>query len=588
MTLPAAGRVRPTLAVPARAVKERWLYSRPAESNPDMRIDHDDPGAPAVRRRWPTVLVAAVTLAIVATLLFTGLDAQPLRGDEGLYSLVVADQLEHSLFGRLTHEGRHYLNKPPLAFLAMTASARLAGFTERALRLPSALASLVLATLLLAVGTRRAGVGAAALGVLVVFTAPRLLDAHGVRAAVTEPWLLLWTTSSLIAHSRLRRGLPGSWTLLIALTVASALTKGLVGPALVAATLVAVESIRRPAPERDAPRSARRFAPALAVLGVGAASYLAVWLWNFPSLRQLGKFLRRDWLLRATGDLQEEHLRGVGYFFERLAFDFGPWLLLAIPALLPAVWRRLRTGDDVEGIALRLFPLVTFAAFTIPRSKLVWYLYPAYPALAVVLAEGVRTLGDRLRLRPRRAWILPLLLAVPLALRLAGAHELVRQRSRADLRHLAEVVAARPAATVLADERLELDRHRPREWNRFALRYRLDARPFDPDAPLPESPCRYLVTPEPWSIAALAGIAPSRVVMMAKQPGRDPDLYVVDLCDGVFAREAASAQPPGPDAQTSAAGAGATGGTWGPIRHSGAVVALRASPSDAAAADGSS
>jgi len=497
------------------------------------------PQADSLPRRILAAAPIAAALALIATLLFAHLGIRELRGDEGLYSLVVADLLRGESGLRLTHEGRHYLNKPPLAFYAMGLSAAVRGLDETALRLPAATASFLLMALVLKVAHRRAGAWCAALGCLIVVASPRFLGNHGLRSAVTEPWLLLFTLAAVLAWARARpRGSGAVLRAVFPWILAGALTKGPVGPALVGLTLLLGELLLPPPTAAPGPPSEgfrRRLLAPVLLASAGLASHLAWWLWNYPSLAQLAKFLRRDWIQRATGDLQKEHLQGPFFFLDRIAGDIGWWLLLLVPALLPAVWRRLRREGDAEGLALRLLPLLTLLVFSLSSSKLVWYCYPAYPAIAILMAEG---LAEVCRTARARAWLPGLIvvaLLVPLAPRLDRAWKMVRWAPANTLTQLALLAERQPGAAVYADLRLSNPDHLPREWNRFALTYRLRALPWPHDARLPEGECRYFVSPAPESAPALAGLpAPARQV--ATQPGRDPELWVVDLCRDEFGR----------------------------------------------------
>lgn len=497
------------------------------------------PPADSLPRRILAAVPVAVALALIASLLFAHLGIRELRGDEGLYSLVVADLLRGESGLRLTHEGRHYLNKPPLAFYAMGLSAALRGLDETALRLPAAAASCLLMALVLAVARRRSGPWFAALGSLVIVASPRLLGNHGLRSAVTEPWLLLFTLGAVLAWARARpRGSGAVVRAVLPWILAGALTKGPVGPALVGLTLLLGELLLPPRAAAPGlpPESLPRRCLAPAVLAVaGLASHLAWWLWNYPSLAQLSKFLRRDWIQRATGNLQKEHLQGPFFFLDRIAGDIGWWLLLLVPALLPAVWRRLRAEGDAEGLALRLLPLWTLLVFSLSSSKLVWYSYPAYPAIAILMAEGLAEVRRTFRARTWLPALLVIVLLVPLVLRLDRAWKMVRWAPANTLTQLALLAERQPGAAVYADLRLSNPANLPREWNRFALTYRLRAIPWPHDARLPDGACRYFVSPDPASAPALAGFA-AQARQVARQPGRDPDLWVVDLCRDEFAR----------------------------------------------------
>ena len=490
------------------------------------------PAAPP--RRIRTISAALVAAGVTALLLLPGLGALGLQGDEGIYGLVVGDLLTTGRTSRLTLEGAAYLSKPPLAFWLMGISAHASELDERALRLPGVLASLALSLVVFAVARRRSGPAFAVLAVALFLSAPHALYFHGWRSAVTEPWLALWTVLALVANGRVHR--PGvKHSILAALGTLSALTKGLLGPALVALTLVFADTLVHRGSGESRPKL-RRFVPAVAILAPAVLAYLGWWLWNFPSLHQLARFLRRDWLLRAAGTFEAVHVQDAGYFAAQLVREFGAWLILLVPAYWPRSWRKLRADRDLEGTSYRLFPALALGVLSLPASKIAWYLYPAYPVLALVMAEGARDLWDRIARRRLLAGVMVVAIGAMLTLRVRDAFLYLPSSPRASLHGLAVFVDRVPEARVLVDERLRSAPHRPREWNRFTIRHRLRAEPWIAGAPVPESDCRFLLTPAPNGPPVTNLIEPSRVVLVAKQARSrpEPDLFIVDLCGGRF------------------------------------------------------
>lgn len=482
---------------------------------------------------------AVGVLVVASVLLLTRLGDHGLRGDEGFYGLVVADLLSSEDGPRLTLEGEPFLNKPPLAFWLMALSASLSTLDEHALRLPGALVSLGLAGLVFFVGRRRLGPGLAALATLLFLSARHALYFHGWRAAVTEPLLVLLTLATVLAYCRIDRRLPRLGTL-AALGALNGLTKGPVGPALAAATiaLVALLCARR-ARETSSPREEAGTILTLAVACLPALlAYFGWWLYNNPHPEHLGPFLVRDWIRRATGDLQASHVQPIGYFFRRGAADFGLWTLFAIPALAPAVWRRFRKLEDREGLALLILPLVTLIGFSLSISKIAWYLYPAYPFFALAIAHGVRELLDRLPgTSARRA--AGSALALLLGWRVVTAYQDLPRAPRASLVRLARSVAS-SQGQVYFDERLLEPRFEPREWNRFTLYHRLHAKPWRATTPVPSGACVYVVSPLPSLEGASAG--PPVAVAPQARSKPEPPLFVHDLCRGTFSTEAGAAE----------------------------------------------
>ncbi|HET6203568.1 MAG TPA: glycosyltransferase family 39 protein [Planctomycetota bacterium] len=350
--------------------------------------------------------------------------------------------------------GEVYPDKPPLFFWMEVGSARLCGgFSEFALRLPSALAAtaLVLVTYrigLFLFGRREAFFSAAILGTT------RLLFEQATRA-VMDPLFSLCVAAGMLAYARARgRGgwLAGAhfglwWGLAI-------LSKGygLLLPALPAAVEYLVRTRGRPRSERL--RGAR---PSFVALLVAAAIALA---WFLPaSLRQkegltLGDSLGKQVLGRVIAPWNHE--QPPWYFLGTFPLDLLPWtpfLLLAIPSL------RRAEGRDRDGIRFALaWLLPTFLFFSCVPSKRGIYLMPALPAAALLLGRTIGRLCEGKE--PARPWA-SALEGFGRALAILGA--LLLLALPVGLRRLPEVGApllAFPGASLLALGALSLASYR--------------------------------------------------------------------------------------------------------------------------------
>jgi hypothetical protein len=115
-----------------------------------------------------------------------------------------------------------------------------------------------------------------------------------------------------------------------------------------------------------------------------------------------------DLYARATQGIDIGHVRH-GVYPWVLLVDFRTKLLLLLAVPLFLVWRgRANVPGASEArperarvTFLALWAAVVLGAFSIAVSKLPWYIYPAYPALALLLGFGVDGLY---RLLPRPSW----------------------------------------------------------------------------------------------------------------------------------------------------------------------------------------
>jgi 4-amino-4-deoxy-L-arabinose transferase-like glycosyltransferase len=377
------------------------------------------------RRAQIGLLVAAALLLLVG---LGRVDAW--APDEPRY-LQVSEEMRaapHGATSRLVPHlnGRAYDQKPPLYFwLAALAGAPAGRVSEAAARLPSAVAGVALVALTLAIGTRLLGWRTGLLGAAILLTTFEF--AHLARRVQLDVVLALLETAALALFWRVDRGIgrraPQVAALHLCLGLA-VLTKGPVGflvPILAIATYLAWE--RR---LRDLPKSVPLWALALS-LGPGLA-------WIAAAARVSGGGF-------AAGALGENlvgrffagtsHDRPFYYYAYQLPVDFLPWTLLA-----PALWlagRRIfarparatdaadRRADAPDAAADRaalaargerrhqsvqrawrfLLAIVgtSVVFFSLSSGKRGLYLLPAFPALAILLADALgRELAGRMKL----------------------------------------------------------------------------------------------------------------------------------------------------------------------------------------------
>jgi 4-amino-4-deoxy-L-arabinose transferase-like glycosyltransferase len=330
--------------------------------------------------------VIAIAAAVLAVALFQTRNLPLIDRDEGRYA-EAARELRASgdwLVPRLY--GVAYLEKPPFFYWVTASAYALVGEDELGARLAPAVAAAlgVLATGLFAVRylRGRAGVLAAATlassGLYFVFA----------RVVVTDMLFTALLASALMAFfvaDRERRSFLPFWLLAAAAT----LTKG-----PVAAVLCALVILTHLAVERRLPRIfAADFLGGLAVYLPIVGTWLFLLETRFPGF--IGFYIYKEHVLRAAGD---EHWEAFWWYAPWLLVGFLPWTPAWVAAL-PGSVRAMR-ADSTHATALRFTALwagAIFVFFSIPRGKLVPYILPIFPALAIQLGDALDQwiAGDR-------------------------------------------------------------------------------------------------------------------------------------------------------------------------------------------------
>ncbi|MFY9550389.1 MAG: phospholipid carrier-dependent glycosyltransferase, partial [Thermoanaerobaculia bacterium] len=293
--------------------------------------------------------------------------------------------------------GVPYFEKPPLLYWVNAASLSLFGETPWAARLPTRLAGMGTVLLLLLAAHRRGG----GLSAGVFFLAAPMGFLFS-RTNLTDGLLTFFFTATLLAGRAavLRREAGRPWLGMAALAGAAAaggfLTKGLVAIVLPGAILL-LWSV-----------STGRFVPLLRALVLSPAPVVFVALtapWFLAVERRhpgfLDFFFVREHLQRFATKAAKRP-GPITYFVPVFLLGFLPGL----PFFASGAWRTIRRKGDEEGLFYLLWFGVVFVFFSLSRSKLPPYLFPAIPAAAVLAARGMEEAG-----RSRRLWTIQAVLA---------------------------------------------------------------------------------------------------------------------------------------------------------------------------------
>jgi 4-amino-4-deoxy-L-arabinose transferase-like glycosyltransferase len=331
----------------------------------------------AARERW----IYGALAALLAVLWLATLTARPLfNPDEGRYAEIPREMQSGGDWVIPHLNGLAYIEKPPLQYWATALSIRLLGPSEFAARLYCALTAL--GTILVVwLAARRlwgpdAGWRAAAVlsGMLIFVVLGQLLT--------LDMSLTFYMTLSLAAFlSAQQAAEPRRWMLLAwAATGLGVLTKGLVAAAIPAAVLILYSLYAR-----DASPWRRLYAT------WGLPLFLAITVpWHWLAARRLEDFLEFFFVhehvaryLTPIADRQESWWFFGGVFLAGSV----PWTLSAL-RVLGSGWRRQGGSPASFNPRLFLWIWVVFVGvfFSLSDSKLMPYILPLMPALALLIA----------------------------------------------------------------------------------------------------------------------------------------------------------------------------------------------------------
>jgi 4-amino-4-deoxy-L-arabinose transferase-like glycosyltransferase len=369
-------------------------------------------------------MALAAVLAAVFYVYPVALPNALLDPDEGLHAAIAQEMVEGGdwLVPRLF--GRPFLDKPAFYFWFEAGSLWLFGMREGAVRLPGLLFGLLGAVTTGLVGWRTLGPAVGWLSALLYGTLflPLALAQAAAPDVALVPWinlamLLLW--ESEWATPRRAAGFVAAAGLFMGLAL---LTKGLFGVALI---IVAHGGFWLLSKRLSVWAILRGFAALMIGIAIGA-------LWYVPMERACPGYLEYFFIdrhfLGFVSDTQHHGTADWWYYLPILLLGGLPWISY-LPALLRDSWDR--RGSTTAAAAspqrpVKLWLLVWLVGCTLllslASSKLVTYLWPVFPPLAVLAAEAWRRLFDGELVEPARrmmvstlwfsCWTSPLLFPV--------------------------------------------------------------------------------------------------------------------------------------------------------------------------------
>ncbi len=338
---------------------------------------------------------AGLLLGVAAVWMAVDLPAFPInRWDESRLAVNAIEMRASGLSLVTTYGFRPDLwnTKPPLLIWLMTLCMRAFGANEGALRIPSALATLGSAAVVMGftwtlTRTRFAPIAAG----LMLLTTRGFVGRHSGQTADYEALLCFWVTAygCLLFHT-LHRRRPKPWQVLLAglLVAAAVLTKGVAG--LVPGTGLVLYLLVQRRPWRPFGSWAYPLA-GLIVVGVAAGFYLArehasPGYLHAVAINEFGRY----------GAVVENHHTPIWYYplliFGAFGFSLG---VFALPLLAEV---RFARGRRRAGMIFALcMALAIMAIYTAGKTRIRWYTDPCHPFLAIGCALGLDSLRARLR-----------------------------------------------------------------------------------------------------------------------------------------------------------------------------------------------
>lgn len=354
---------------------------------------------------------AAITLLSLPLLFFHLGGWSFLDPDEGRYGTIPAQMLERADFITPKQNELKFFDKPPLLYWGIAASYRVFGLHEWAARLIPALAALMGLLAVYGLGRRMFGARAGLIGAVILATSlmwplmarvvvTDMLVSSLVFVALTFWWLGHCESRN---HQRRQTGYFLGFWVILALAV---LAKGPIAVVLTGGCIFLYLLLCK----QWLALKTMRWAMGLPVFLSIVAPWFVMVAQRNPEFnhffwydQHIGRFLGQT-----TGN---DHVQGAGYYLQFLPLIIFPWSVF-VPAALFAGWRNLRkvggaTPNSKQRAAIYLLCGVVFttAFFSASSGKLLTYILPVVPLLALLLAAYFDRILAHIEVWNRALWV---------------------------------------------------------------------------------------------------------------------------------------------------------------------------------------
>jgi 4-amino-4-deoxy-L-arabinose transferase-like glycosyltransferase len=325
-----------------------------------------------MRKTWIEVVII---ILVAGFIMFFQLGELPLLDpDEPVYAQTAREMLATNDFISPRIYGDFWYDKPPMYYWLVSGSFKLLGQNEFTARFPSAFLAVCGGLLVYFGGKSLMNQRAGFIAALVLSTSIEYF--YLGKAAVTDMTLTFFLTATLLCY------LQRKYYLAYIAAGLAVLTKGPIGivfPGMIVLLhLLLTKNLQ-------AVKHIKVISGGFLVVLVSLPWYLA--MYHFHGMDFINTFLGFH---NITRFLEPEHSAGAlwYYYIPVLLVGFFPWAMFLVQSL----WSSFRNRNQREGnipFFFFIWAMVVFVFFSISQTKLVSYILPMYPPLALLVGRYI-------------------------------------------------------------------------------------------------------------------------------------------------------------------------------------------------------
>lgn len=337
-------------------------------------------------------------IILSSIILFNNLDESSLFADEAIYGLVEKDIVKNNSWLPFRIEGKPYLDKPPLKIWAVAIIFKYFGMNEFNARILDVIFGIATIALTFIFGTIFFDSFVGFIAALLLLTADKYISLYdsifffvnGIRASVMDSWFVFFISAALFLYLYYFDAKQANKKLLYIIGIllgAALLVKGVIAFIVIAIILL----FRFFFNYKKSKFVLTEYKDVFIIGGVAFLIYLPwFFLINITTDWAYFYYMYTDLIIRATVSIDPQHIRDIFFYMKSITLDFKVWSIFI--GLTPFIVLKYKNQEKIKRylffLIWALFIFLIFSSFT---SKLVWYIYPMYPAVAILLARNIKT-----------------------------------------------------------------------------------------------------------------------------------------------------------------------------------------------------